>query len=374
MKASILAIGTELTTGQIINKNAATISSKLKGLGIEVILHLTVPDERKLILNSLKFIEEHQPEMIFVTGGLGPTTDDFTRDVIAEWKNLKMNFDEDSWQHIQDRLSSRGFVIREMQKQQCYFPEAAEILSNSEGTANGFKLTSNKQTVYILPGPPREIEAIWNKHITTELSEKTKDLNKIITKSWDTLGKGESDVAFLVEEALKNRPEGLEIGYRVHLPYVEVKLSYRKSEENLWQAWVTKVEQAIGSLTIMRDFKDIAQICKDKIKNSDFTFYDFVSDGYLHARLTPELKNLKNWSFKQGTNVPEADLFESEDDFLALLPYEYDKCVLIYSFQGKRNQKMIEAPMKAESMKERRQQYFAEMALVELSRTKTSEI
>jgi molybdenum cofactor synthesis domain-containing protein len=154
MKASILAIGTELTTGQIVNQNAANLSTKLKALGVIVTTHLTVPDDRQIILKSLKFLEtasdteeNSNHDIIFVTGGLGPTSDDFTRDLIAEWSGLPMKFDETSWIHIQERLKSRGFVVHERQKQQCYFPEKSEILFNSEGTANGFKLFVNKKTI-----------------------------------------------------------------------------------------------------------------------------------------------------------------------------------------------------------------------------------
>lgn len=366
MKASILAIGTELTTGQIINKNAATISYKLKLLGINPQVHLTVPDDVNLIHSALKFIENN--DLIFITGGLGPTTDDFTRDRIAEWTGLKMNFDENSWKHIQERLQSRGFTVREMQKQQCYFPEGAKILSNSEGTANGFKLNYKNATIYVLPGPPREIEAIWNTHIAAELNEITKTLNKVLTKAWDTIGLGESDVAFLTEQALEGRPEGLEVGYRVHLPYVEVKLSFISSQENIWSSWVKKVESALSNITVARDFVDIGTLCRNKITHLDFTFYDFVSAGYLHSRLSNELKNIKTWSFKQSNQTPDADLFEQEDNFLALLGYEFDKCIVICSINGSRTQKIIDAPMKSLNMEERRRQYFAEMALVELSR------
>jgi nicotinamide-nucleotide amidase len=369
MKASILAIGTELTTGQILNKNASTLSEKLKALGIVVTAHLTVPDDKKLILDSLNFLEA-QSDIFFITGGLGPTSDDFTRDVLAEWASVKMKFDEASWQHINTRLSERGFPVRDMQKQQCYFPENATILFNSEGTAHGFKFAVKKKTLYVLPGPPREIDAIWKAHIAADLQEQTKHLNPLITKAWDTMGLGESDVAFKVEEILKDRVQDLylEIGYRVHLPYVEVKLTLNKSDLSLWSSYIEKIDRALASITITRDFADVAKLAAHKIASLDFTFYDFVSGGHLHTRLSAHFKNLNNWSFKQSDIIPSIDLFESEDDFLALVPFEYDKCIVIYSLDGQRQQKTIEAPMKSSLMSERRKQYFAEMALVELSK------
>lgn len=374
MKASILAIGTELTTGQIINKNASTISQKLKAVGIEVMAHLTVPDDKQLILEALQFLQA-KGDALFITGGLGPTSDDFTRDVVAEWAGTTMNFDENSWKHIQERLSSRGFTVREMQKQQCYFPANSQVLFNREGTAHGFKMQAHNLDVYVLPGPPREIEAIWQDHIRPELNVKTLHLDRLVTRSWDTIGVGESEVAFQVEELLKDRPRNLklDIGYRVHLPYVEVKLTFSQSDSGLWQLFMDKIEKQLAPITVARNFEDAAELVSRKLADVDFTFYDFVSEGFLHSRLSPFLKNLPRWSFKQSNSPLSVDFFESEDDFLALIPYEEDKCIVCYSLNGRLEQIAVEAPMKSELMRERRKQYFAEMALIELKKGIQSE-
>jgi nicotinamide-nucleotide amidase len=370
MKASILAIGTELTTGQIVNRNATTISEKLKAFGVTISTHLTVPDDKKIILQSLEFIEK-QSDLLFITGGLGPTSDDFTRDVVAEWANLKMQFHDESWKHIQERLTSRGFKVRDMQKQQCYFPEDSQILFNSEGTANGFSFNTKNIQVYVLPGPPREIEAIWKAHIQNDLTERTKHISKTITKSWDTIGVGESEVAFQVEEILKDRSrdEYLDIGYRVHLPYVEVKLTFLENKSDLWSLWINKIDKALNPITVTRDFTDVAKKVSEKLADIDFTFYDFASEGYLHSRISPYLKNIKNWSFKQSSSILSLDMFENEDDFIALIPYEDDKCIVAFSIDGQRKQLTLEAPMKSPLMTERRKQYYAELALVELSKS-----
>lgn len=369
MKASILAIGTELTSGQIINKNASTVSAKLKKIGIETVCHLTVPDHFETILSSLNYID-NQVDFLFVTGGLGPTSDDFTRDVLAHWAQLKMQFNETTWNMVVERLSSRGFKVREMQKQQCFFPENSEILYNSEGTAHGFMFNKNTTTVFVLPGPPREIEAIWSEHISKILENKTIGLKKFITKSWDTLGIGESEVAFHVEEVLKNRPvdKQLEIGYRVHLPYVEVKLSFNENDESFWQPWIKKVDETLAKITVTKDSSEIAEVFLTKLTDTHFTFYDYVSNGYLHGRISPHLNKIKKWNFQQSDSPLPSDFFEEETNFLALLPYEGDKSLLIAELNGQRKNMVFEAPMKSALMAERRKQYFAEMCLIELSR------
>lgn len=369
MKASVLAVGTELTSGQIVNRNASSVSERLKKLGVQVSCHLTVPDDRGLILDALKYCEKHS-DLIFATGGLGPTSDDFTREVVSQWAELELVFDENSWQHVTDRLNSRGFTVRDMQRQQCYFPRGAKILSNSEGTANAFKFTKDKTHVFVLPGPPREIDAVWKTHLATDLQQLTSNLNKQLTLSWDTIGVGESEVAFQVEKVLEKRPQNLpfEIGYRVHLPYVEVKLTYSEKDHATWSPWVEQVEQVLSDITISRNFTDVAELALTSIRDLDFVFYDYLSAGFLHSRLSHHIRQLKNWRFQQSQDSPvAADFFDAEENFMALLPFENFKCIILISIEGKRHQKVCEAPNKSPLMHERRLQYFAEMALVELA-------
>ncbi len=374
MKASILAIGTEITTGQIVNKNASTVSSKLKTFGVDVTFHLTVPDNRQLIMDALHFAE-NQSELLFVTGGLGPTSDDFTRDLISQWSGLKMLFDEGSWNHVQSRLSSRGFSVREMQRQQCFFPETSQILTNASGTANAFCFSlqrpTGKKMVFVLPGPPREIESVWKDHIQSLLTTLTADIKKHTTKSWDTLGMGESDVAAIVENTLNNfsNKNLIEIGYRVHLPYVEVKTTYALDNQLLVLPFLESLNTALAAITITKDFIDLAHVVSAALKDLDFTFYDYVTCGFLHQRLQPYLKNHSSWSWKQTLQSPFADFFENEENFLALLPLDDgQKLLVLIDYIGEKKRVVIESPYSSSLMLERKNQYFAEMALVHFSK------
>lgn len=276
-RASILAVGSELVIGQTLNKNAPWLSSRLKELGMLTSLHLAVPDERALIRDGLKYCGAHS-EIILVTGGLGPTTDDFTRDLIAEWACLETEFDEGSWQKIKERMSFRNLPVQDFQKQQCFFPKGACILHNSEGTANGFRIHVHKKDLIALPGPPREINAIWTSSLETWFSEKTRHIDKYLTWSWDTHGLGESQVMQLTERALAGHPflnGEIDVGYRVHGPrinleptatevalldlgtkggpeknFVEVKLSCYESQKKLVAPWAAKLEEALRDVIV----------------------------------------------------------------------------------------------------------------------------
>lgn len=360
MKAAILSIGSELTDGQIVNKNASWISGKLKALGLTTSVHLVVPDERKLMHEGLSFCAS-KADLLFVTGGLGPTSDDFTRDIVAEWAGLPLKFDETSWQHVSNRLTSRGYAVKEIQRQQCYFPEGAQILPNSEGTANAFSIDTQGKKVFVLPGPPREIEAVWKDSIIPWLKANTRDIDPYITRMWDTIGVGESDVAILTEEVLKNVT--VERGYRVHLPYVEVKLSYFKSQEKQMQETVDRITAALRFCTVSRDCDDAAASLAKKLEAiHSVCIIDEVTGQFLMNRLMPTLRSYmthKTWFFAKSRDVQSPAELK-----LWLISKDEHTCEVGLEHQGRILKDFITSPYKTANMRDRRHQYFAELAII----------
>ena len=366
MRASVLGIGTELTSGQIVNKNASWISAQLKKIGVNTTFHTVVPDDRTLITHALNVCAAHS-DWIFITGGLGPTTDDFTRDVVAEWSGQKTFFHEPSWQHVQDRLTSRGFVVRDFQRQQCFYPETSTVLTNSHGTANGFRLKARQKELFVLPGPPREIEAIWRSHISAWLFEQTKNLDKVIVKSWDLIGLGESDVADLAENILKQSE--IEKGYRVHLPYVEFKLTYLQSEESLYKDLIQKIDLALSPHTLVKDGIDLAELVGEKLSEiKKIYLYDQATGSHLIHRLNPSLRSILSKCEFHYSNKSRP--METSDGVLIDLSLK-DKNTMKIHVQWPQKatlQKTISSPFQSELMAERRPQYFAEMALAEMAK------
>jgi len=220
-RAVYLAIGTELTSGQITNRNASWISSRLEAAGIPTLWHFCVPDDRALMREAMELASE-RGDLIFITGGLGPTSDDFTRDVVAEWWGEKLEWHEPSWTKAVARLALRGIEPPESSKQQAWYPRGSRVLPNREGTADAFLLENGVKAVFVLPGPPREIEAVWQDHIAPWISEKFGNLRPIEPLRWTLLGRSEAQLADGVEAAVKG--SGLLTGYRATPPYVEVKI------------------------------------------------------------------------------------------------------------------------------------------------------
>ena len=360
-RISVLGIGTELTSGQILNRNASWISKQLSDLGVPTAAHWVVPDDRPLIRRALDLAAEVS-DLIFVTGGLGPTTDDFTRDMIAEWTGTALLWDEASWQHIQDRLRPRGITPKESQKQQCYFPQGSTILINRQGTAHGFRLEARDKTLVILPGPPSEIAAIWSDHLALWIPSRFPGLDPWITRSWDTLGQPESTIADLTEEALEG--QAWERGYRVHLPYVEVKLSYLKSQESQVQESLQRVEAALAPYTVLRDgeqsWSQLAELLRPYLS---VQVLDDVSSGYLMSKLlasAPQLMQDRAFSFQTTHEVSS----EVNPAFvqLALKATGPRQAEALLSFKGARRRWPLASPYSSPLLVERERHYFAECA------------
>jgi nicotinamide-nucleotide amidase len=362
MKISILGVGTELTNGQILNRNAQWISQEMSALGVTTSMHLVVPDEKSLILQALDVCTEHS-DILFVTGGLGPTSDDFTREVVAQWLGRELVWHEASWKHIEDRLLPRGIAVKEIQRQQCYYPSNSQVLMNRLGTANAFCTDHNGKTIFVLPGPPKEIESIWQDHIAGFMSEKTKFLDRLITLSWDTIGLGESDVADRVEEALKGC--SFEKGYRVHMPFVEVKLSFLNSEVPKAEVWIEALESAIGSLTVIRNGEDAAEKLAGIFSSFEHVYIqDEIPGSFLMQRLFPFCKNLLRDRKLSFSSQPLDPKLSSRSLYLNLKEDSSTTGRASLKHKGQSRGQIFMSPYKSLLSKEREQQFYAEMALI----------
>lgn len=173
MKAGILAIGTELLMGQTVNTNASYLSQALYDLGIGVYYHYTVGDNPERMKNALMDLMS-KCDLIITTGGLGPTLDDITKEIIAEVLDREMNLDAHSLTRIKERFMLFNRVMPESNIRQAYFPEGAIILDNDQGTAPGCIVECQKTDtkIIVLPGPPRELKHLYEKYVKEYLSEK----------------------------------------------------------------------------------------------------------------------------------------------------------------------------------------------------------
>ncbi|WP_205099000.1 CinA family nicotinamide mononucleotide deamidase-related protein [Marinitoga litoralis] len=155
MKVAILSTGDELIEGSIYNITAKEISNFLYSLGFEVTKHINVRDNKEDIISSLVFLSNNN-DMIIITGGLGSTQDDITRESVANFLNEKLIFNENIYNNILDRYRKYNFVMNNIIKKQAYVIEGATILENKYGSAPGMYINKNNKHYILLPGPPNE--------------------------------------------------------------------------------------------------------------------------------------------------------------------------------------------------------------------------
>jgi len=171
--ASIVAVGTELLFGQVINSNAAYISEKLQLLGVSVLYHFTVGDNPGRLKKTLQRAAD-ESDIVITTGGLGPTQDDLTKEFIAELCGRELVKDEEAQRRLDEIMVSYGIHnYTENNRKQTLLPEGAVVFYNEEGSAPGFAIETGKNTFIAMPGPPREMKAMMSLSVIPYLAKKT---------------------------------------------------------------------------------------------------------------------------------------------------------------------------------------------------------
>ncbi|WP_139488906.1 competence/damage-inducible protein A [Brevibacillus dissolubilis] len=169
MRAEIVAVGTELLLGQIANTNAQFLSQKLAELGIHVYFHTTVGDNWKRLLQVIQEASERADLLIF-TGGLGPTQDDITKDVVAEHLKRALVTDQPAMDRISQFFVQRGIVMTENNRKQALVIEGSTVFANDYGMAPGMGITVDGTTYVLLPGPPSELYPMVNQYVMPHLA------------------------------------------------------------------------------------------------------------------------------------------------------------------------------------------------------------
>ena len=189
MKTAILTVGTEILFGQIVNTNAAFLSRELNNLGYDVMYHYSVGDNPGRLAELIEFAFR-DCDMIITTGGLGPTQDDLTKEVIAQAMGDRLVVSPEALSALKDRYERSGRPMTENNLKQANMPESAQILPTDQGTAPGFWLEKKGKIIVSMPGPPREMTNMFEKEVKPRLISRQDSV--IYYKILRTFGLGES--------------------------------------------------------------------------------------------------------------------------------------------------------------------------------------
>lgn len=172
MKAEILAVGTELLMGQIVNTNAQYLSSKLPDVGISVYYHSVVGDNPERLRESLELALK-RCDVVITTGGLGPTQDDLTKETISEVCGRRMVLHQESLDAIKAFFKKIGREMTHNNEKQAYMPENCTILENNNGTAPGCIIEQGEKVIVMLPGPPSEMKPMFDDSVFPYFRERS---------------------------------------------------------------------------------------------------------------------------------------------------------------------------------------------------------
>jgi nicotinamide-nucleotide amidase len=221
MAVALLSIGTELTRGEIVDSNAAWLAATLTEEGFEVACAIVVPDDPERIVATLKRLGEEQ-RIVVVSGGLGPTSDDFTSACVARAANVDLVLDDGALASIRRRVESRGRVVTKHHEKQAEIPRGAEILPNADGTAPGYSLAIGSATMFFLPGVPREMKRMVKEQVLPRIRPTAPNDTYVVRLR--TFGLPESTAAQLLEGI---ELDSISLAYRVHFPELDVKVQAR---------------------------------------------------------------------------------------------------------------------------------------------------
>jgi nicotinamide-nucleotide amidase len=222
----VINTGTEILLGDVLNTHLTFIAREIFPLGLRIERQISVPDGTA-IRDALQE-NFHRAEIVFVTGGLGPTTDDITREITAELLGLDLLADPELEHTITQRLRTRGIRLTNRILRQAQVPRGAEVLSNENGSAPGLYLAANLNGsiaphLFLLPGPPRELQPMFTETVVPLLRRIVRQESTFACRTYRIVGMGESYVEEAVGEELL-AISGLELGYCARMGEVDLRV------------------------------------------------------------------------------------------------------------------------------------------------------
>lgn len=209
MNAAILCIGDELLIGQVINTNASWLGERLVEAGIDVVAVSTIGDTRERIVREIDRLAA-QADLVIITGGLGPTDDDLTRDAICDLLECATTIDAPQLERIERRFAEREYVVNERSRLQASVPVAARVLPNDYGSAPGLDFRYRRARVVALPGVPSELKGIVSDHVLPDLAA---GVGGIAQTTLLVFGPTESALADLLIDTTANVGAGVSLAY-----------------------------------------------------------------------------------------------------------------------------------------------------------------
>lgn len=277
MTIEVIAIGDEILSGNIVDTNTAYLSDKLWIEGLEVTYHSAVRDDPPKIREAL-LLAADRAELVLVTGGLGPTADDFTLEIAAKTFRRKLVLNQPYLQYLKNLYRKWGRTMSANNEKQAVIPEGAKTFENRVGTAPGVEVIYKKTAFYFMPGVPAEMKQLFQDFILPEILRARKSKKIFKSKVLRCFGLPESDLDYALKDLYHERLmiENVRVGFRAHFPETLIKLS----------AWDNNADAAMGRLT------KIAAKIRERLKDTVYGEGDDTLESVVGRLMREQNKTL----------------------------------------------------------------------------------
>jgi competence/damage-inducible protein CinA-like protein len=314
VKAAILAIGDELTCGYQLDTNSQAISQQLVTIPVDVVLHLSVGDDPSEIRNALQYATD-SVEILVVTGGLGPTEDDLTRQLIASHYDLSLVEDKDALQMIEERFAQRGRQMPKTNRIQAQIPAGSQIIQNRRGTAAGFYLVANGRHIFATPGVPFEMLGMLEGFIVPTLQRVVGQGRYVQRRVVKVYGIPESEINERIRPLLARGRNPL-LGLLPNRGTITIEITATADShahaQPLIEEDLAALRTEFSNSIISEDGSDLPQVVGKLLTHRNLTIStaEIGTGGLLAARLS-ESKESQHW-FSEGqvlgANTPDSGI------------------------------------------------------------------
>lgn len=286
MIAEIISVGTEIILGSTLNTNTYYLSKKLWEIGVDVLYHTSVKDNPKSLEQVIK-IGLERSDILILTGGLGPTSDDITKEVVSKTLGLDLELNKIMEDNIKKYFSEKDQNMPSNNTKQAYLPKGAKFLTNEIGTAPGIYIEWNGRKIILLPGPPKEMALMFNKYVIPLIQQDF--IIKI--KTINTIGIGESSLETLLLDIIKEQNNPSLATYAKE-GRVDIKIIAKGCDEtevnSMLEDMISKIEDRIAQYIYSYEDESIEEIVfkKLKSKNMKIAFCESCTGGLISTKLT----------------------------------------------------------------------------------------
>jgi len=284
MNISILSIGDELLSGRTLNTNATWLGKNLTEIGCNVMEQTVIPDDESIIIKTLNtMIDTNKESCLIITGGLGPTEDDVTRESLFKYVGTEEKFDSEYWEYLSNRFKKFGIDIPQSNRNQALIPTTGEIIDNPIGSARGFKFKMGKSILFSLPGVPKEMKEMTRASILPWLHERSDKF--FYSTTIRTTGIPESvlieDISIVLES-----DHGCTLGYYPSLFGVDIHVI--SEDKDLKDTLLNNIVSLLGDKVFTLEKENIEDVVVKiaQKKNITLSVAESCTGGLIGHRLT----------------------------------------------------------------------------------------